>query len=709
MPTETLEAKLQYVIFENPTNHYVVAQFSEIKTYHVFTATGMINEPLEDQIYELNGQYVTHPRYGKQFQILSAQKKLPNTSDAIVRFLSSDVFPTIGKKTAEDIVNHLGEDCLNQIKEDPSCLDSITKLNHKRKQIIIQGIQDFDGFSQTYAQLMQWGLDQTRITLLQEHYEDVMDVIQEDCFRPYYEINGFGYKSACKLANGMELPAKDLRRQDAYIHETICQAVLKTGNTYITLPWLMAYLAQVDQQLIIDSVHRLAKQEIIRLVEDRIYPFHLYEEEQWISSILLAHSQPIDEIEVDTINNKIKAIEFENAITYENKQKQAIFTFFQNSVMLINGGPGTGKTTIVKGILELCQDFYPDATIQLCAPTGRAAKRLARLSCYSAKTIHSLLKWNMEDNSFGMNEDDPIEADFLIVDEFSMVDTHIFAALLKALEPHCHILLIGDENQLESVGPGKVFKDIIDSHLFPIIHLEKIFRQANGSGIVTLANQIRTEQTCTYEDGVTFIEQPTENILPTILSITQNYDINSFEILAPMYHGGAGIDQINMAMQKLKNPPSANKAELHVGATIFREDDKVMLLKNLPDDNVFNGDIGTIIAIETKKKEYCVSVDFGENVVDFDSDILYYLKHAYCISIHKSQGSEYPMVICVVDKINTRMLNQRLLYTAISRAKKELFIIGQLRLFESSVKTKQRHIRQTTLKQALQHHKTESE
>ena len=192
MPTETLEAKLQYVIFENPTNHYVVAQFSEIKTYHVFTATGMINEPLEDQIYELNGQYVTHPRYGKQFQILSAQKKLPNTSDAIVRFLSSDVFPTIGKKTAEDIVNHLGEDCLNQIKEDPSCLDSITKLNHKRKQIIIQGIQDFDGFSQTYAQLMQWGLDQTRITLLQEHYEDVMDVIQEDCFRPYYEINGFG-------------------------------------------------------------------------------------------------------------------------------------------------------------------------------------------------------------------------------------------------------------------------------------------------------------------------------------------------------------------------------------------------------------------------------------------------------------------------------------------------------------------------------------
>lgn len=709
MALNELEAKLEYVIFENPANHYVVAQFSETETYHIFTATGTLIDPIEDQIYILHGQYVNHPRYGNQFQIGSAQKKLPNTTDTIVRFLSSDSFPEIGKKTAERIVETLGEDCLEQIKDDPSCLDTVAKLTPKRKNIIIQGIHDFDGFSQDFVQLMEWGLDQNRISLLQNHYEDVMDTLKDDCFRPYYEINGFGYKSACKLANGLDLANTDHRRQDAYIHETIRQTLLKSGDTYVTLPALLANLSKIDSQLILDAIHRLAKKEIIRQIDNRIYAFHLYEEEQWISSILLAHSIPIDEIDVDTIHKKIQEVEFENAIEYESMQKQAIFTFFQSSVMLINGGPGTGKTTIVKGILEMCQHFYPDANIQLCAPTGRAAKRLAHLSCTSVKTIHSLLKWNMEENTFGMDENNPIDADFLIVDEFSMVDTHIFASLLKALEPQCRILLIGDENQLESVGPGKVFKDIIDSRIFPIIHLEKIFRQANGSGIVRLSDQIRQEIPCQYEDGVTFIEKQTPEILPAILDIAKDRPTDSFEILAPMYHGGAGIDEINLAIQKLKNPSNEQKSQLQVGSTIFRQDDKVMLLKNLPDENVFNGDIGTIIDIETKKKEYTVTVDFGDNIVDFSTDILYYLKHAYCISIHKSQGSEYPTVICVVDQMSRYMLDKRLLYTAISRAKKELFIVGQKALFESSVKTKQRHIRQTTLKEALQEKEAENE
>lgn len=344
--------------------------------------------------------------------------------------------------------------------------------------------------------------------------------------------------------------------------------------------------------------------------------------------------------------------------------------------------------------------MYPDAVIQLCAPTGRASKRLSQLSDNDSKTIHSLLKWNLEDNHFGKNEKDPLDIDFLIVDEFSMVDTHLFASLLKALPPHCRILLIGDEDQLESVGPGKVFSDLIETNIFPIVHLEKIFRQSKGSGIALLARDIRDEKKVDFGDGASFIERKPEHILETLMKEVSAYDEDeraALQIIAPMYKGRVGIDAINAAMQQLINPPAPHKKQMKAGTVWFREGDKVMLQKNLPDDDVYNGDIGYISEIH----DHVITVDFGTQIVDFTKDFLYYLTHAYCISVHKSQGSEYETVYCIVEPQTARMLNKKLLYTAVSRAKKQLFVIGDEKLFERQIRLKQSHIRLTMLKERI--------
>ena len=691
-----IEARLEYIIFENKANHYVVAGFSELKTYHNFTAAGRIEDPIEDQEYVLHGEYVKHPKYGEQFRVDMAKKKLPDNSDAIIHFLCGENFPTIGKKTAESIYETLGENCLEKIHNNPELLHEVPNLTAKKMLIIQKGIQEFTGFNETYAKLLKYGLSPRQIQMLLDTYDNVLDVIEEDCFKPYYEVYGFGYKTACKMASAIGLSNEDPRRLDAYIYELARQLSMATGNTYITFATIFQNVRGVNESLIQESIDRLVSLQYLYVENTRIYPFTLHEDEVVIAKELKTHLFEVESVDVES---KIKQVEFSLAITYDQEQKDAIQLFFDRSFMILTGGPGTGKTTTVKGILNICRSFFPDATIQLCAPTGRASKRLAQLSSCDSRTIHSLLQWNKDDNTFAKNEEDPLEIDFLIVDEFSMVDTHLFALLLKALPLYCRILLIGDEDQLESVGPGKVFEDLIASHICPIIHLEKIFRQSEGSGIITLASQIRKEERCFYEDGVTFIERDAKDIMECLDEIVRDKDMDNLQILAPMYKGVAGIDAINVYMQALYNPQSNSKSQFRVGTTVFREGDKVMLLKNLPDDDVYNGDIGSIVSIDTVDRvNHVISVDFGNTIVDFSSD---FLNHAYCISVHKAQGSEYESVICIVEPNARYMLEKRLLYTAVSRAKKELILIGNQPLFEKQVKLKQKRIRQTTLVQRI--------
>ncbi len=692
-----IKARLEYIIFENKTNHYVVAGFIECGTHHTFTGAGRIDDVQEDQEYDLQGEYVKHPKYGDQFRIDVATKKLPDQSESIIHFLSGEHFPTIGKKTAQQIVDILGDHCLEDISKDSTLLEQIPGLNPKKKKIIEEGIKEFTGFNETYMTLIQYGLSPRQIQMLEDHYENVLDVIQENCFTPYYEVYGFGYKTACKLAQAVQLEANDIRRLDAYMYELTRQISMATGNTYVDIHILIQKAGNIDTNQMQESLNRLSTEEYLYIENNKIYPFTLHEDEITIAKELRHHTFKVEPVDVQA---QIDKVEFSLAIQYDEEQRNAIQTFFNSSLMILNGGPGTGKTTTVKGILEILKALNPDANIQLCAPTGRASKRLGQLSNCDSRTIHSLLQWNLEDNSFGKNEEEPLEVDYLIIDEFSMVDTHLFAALLKALPDTCRILIIGDEDQLESVGPGKVLEDLIQSNVCPIIHLRKIFRQANGSGIVTLAKNIREEKECIYEDGVTFLERSSPKIIDTLIQLMKDMDLSDMQILAPMYKGVSGIHAINHEMQALFNPKSKHKNQITIGTTIFRENDKVMLLKNLPDEDVYNGDIGTIVDIDPKQN--VISVDFFTTIVDFTSDFLYYLSHAWCISVHKAQGNEYQNVFVICDQNSKYMLEKRLLYTAVSRAKKQLYILGDKDLFEERVKLKQARIRQTTLKEKIE-------
>ncbi len=699
--SEILHAKLDFIIFENAQNHYVVASFEELGDYHEFTGAGRIVDPKEETEYELEGEYVTHPKYGSQFRIDRARMILPTKREAVVHFLSGDNFPTIGKKSAETIYETLGDDCLEKIRKDPHILSQIPRFPEKKIEIITDGIARFTGYNDNYLKLVEYGLSERQIALLEAAYEeDALKTITEDPFRPLYEIYGFGYKGTLKLADAVHIPQDDLRRLEAMIYEMCRQMAMNSGNTYIPYPILQDRFKNVRPEAFEEALTNLITHEHLQSEKEKIFPFSLYEDEIVIAQHLNDHVFEVETVDPEEIDEKISEVEFLLNIEYDDIQKKAIHAFFDHSASILNGGPGTGKTTTVKGILQIAKTMYPDAVIQLCAPTGRASKRLSQLSDNDSKTIHSLLKWNLEDNHFGKNEKDPLDIDFLIVDEFSMVDTHLFASLLKALPPHCRILLIGDEDQLESVGPGKVFSDLIETNIFPIVHLEKIFRQSKGSGIALLARDIRDEKKVDFGDGASFIERKPEHILETLMKEVSAYDEDeraALQIIAPMYKGRVGIDAINAAMQQLINPPAPHKKQMKAGTVWFREGDKVMLQKNLPDDDVYNGDIGYISGIH----DHVITVDFGTQIVDFTKDFLYDLTHAYCISVHKSQGSEYETVYCIVEPQTARMLNKKLLYTAVSRAKKQLFVIGDEKLFERQIRLKQSHIRLTMLKERI--------
>lgn len=701
MAEETRTARLDHIIFENRDNAYVVALFRDEDNHQTFTGAGRIPDPEEDQVYELTGQEVQHPRFGRQFRILVSRRQLPDESEAVIRFLSGKGFPGIGRHTAEQIVNTLGEDCLELIEEDSAVLRQVQGLSQGKQEVVIQGLREYSGDSAACLRLLEWGVSPRQVSLLQGHYDNVLRVLEDDPFRPLYEVYGFGYKSALRLADALQVAGDDLRRLDALLFNNARQLAMQTGSTWFSMARMWDTVQGLEPEIFEASLDRLNKAGALEVENARIYPFGLAQEEKDIARAIADHTYEVEAPDAESLEARIRETEFALGISYDERQKEAIRRFFSCSAMILNGGPGTGKTTVVRGILQIVRSLFPEAAIQLAAPTGRAAKRLASLSDNSARTIHSLLKWNLEDNSFVKGPLDPLDCQFLIIDESSMIDTHLFASLLLALPQDCRLLLIGDEDQLESVGPGKVFQDLIASRRIPVVHLERIWRQSEGSGIISLARQIRDEQTCTWEDGVRFLDLPETVILSRIVEeMDPQSDQDRFQVLAPMYKGPAGIEAVNEALQQVFNPPAANRKELASGQFVFREKDKVMLLKNLPEDDVFNGDMGVISRIDPRSR--VITVDFGGQEVDFSHDFTDQLAHAWCVSVHKAQGSEYDRVYCIVSARSSRMLNKKLLYTAISRAKKELVLLGDPALFREKVRLKTRTPRMTTLCQRLQ-------
>lgn len=710
---QEIKGKFRVVIFHSESNLFTVAKF---KLYDVdekeITVTGNIAEINKDLLYRLYGEYKEHPRYGYQFQIEKMEKVLPTDRDSQVTFLSSPLFPGIGAKMAQRIVENLGEDALNKISENPNLLDSIKGMTEKKKNVIVTGIRDNNNLEASIRFFTTHGLGIRNIMKLDRIYgSKVLEIVQHNPYTLSEEVDGFGFAMSDKLAASMDFDMKSEFRSKAALYSLIMEECMNRGDTYILLEEIMPLLIKKlghNEFDLMNLLTILCDEHKLYIEQNRVYHASQYEAEIDIANFMVdfVHRAELD-LPSEDIERFIDDIESREFISYETLQREAIAKFIQKPILILTGGPGTGKTTIVQAMLSLYRRLYPQRIIALCAPTGRAAKRLSELTGVEATTIHRLLKWDLEANEFGVDETNPLMADLLVIDEFSMVDPWLLHHLLKASSNVSKIVFIGDEDQLPSVSCGSVLRDFLRSEIFPTIRLTKIYRQSEGSDVVSLAHQIKMNEEIALHDmnDVKFYDMSSLEVRNFVLrlvdaALQKGYDLGSIQVLAPKYSGNVGIDALNRELQKLCNPPEEWKVELTVGYRTFREGDKILQLKNQPEDDVYNGDIGIleeiILAEDSEDKRNTIVVNFDGNLVIYSSENFNNITHAYCVSIHKSQGSEYPIVIMPLVREYYYMLSKKLLYTGITRARKSLILLGDKEMLLHGISSQDKD-RETTL------------
>ena len=710
---ESITGHFERVIFQNATNFYTVASFyTDSMSLDDIVVVGHISDLDYDQEYTLYGSFVEHHTYGIQFSFLNYKKSEPNDRESLVKFLSSTLFPSIGKKTAESIYDSLGDDLVHMIKEDPKIIETL-KLSDKQADSLYSGImENSNDFEHLVNYFSAFGLTINQIIKIEKQYaEEAIEKITENPYRMMEDIAGIGFKTCEKLAKNMGFDMNSSYRAEAILIDMVLNHIASTGDSYIHKQMLDEQFSKnyfehnFEQSLMNTLIRRTLIDE-----NNKIYHHTQFDSEKVISQVLsMFPNDPLKTVSEKEILNLLSEIEAKINIEYDESQKQAIIRFLSSDLSILTGGPGTGKTTIINAMVKVYKKLFPHINIALCAPTGRAAKRLSELTGSDAFTIHSLLKWDLENNTFGQNKDEPLEYDILVIDEFSMVDQWLFSKLLEASSKVKKILIVGDENQLPSVLPGALLSDLIESDIFPVEKLSKIYRQKDGSSVIFLADKINRDDfdNIVFEDEVRFIEAYDNQVDDAILQIIRNYiehgyTIDDIQVLAPMYRNSSGINILNNKIQQLLNPPSDEKEDYRYGYHTFREGDKVLQLKNIVDLDVYNGDIGTILEIDnTNKANISIMVDFDGNIVEYTGENVSYLTFAYCISIHKSQGSEYPIVIMPIVKSSTFMLRKRLLYTAITRSKKNLLLVGDKDLFLNRIKRDDDHLRETTLVENL--------
>lgn len=703
------------VRFYSDETKFIVANVEVEEENDVICMTGYMSYVNEEEKYRFKGDYVTHPRYGKQFQIESYEVIRSNDEEEIVRYLSSSLFKGIGVKQATLIVQALGENTIDAIKEDKHVLDHIKGMSEVKRDMIYNVLvtQDFD--SQVLSFFLGHGISTKNLALIQGHYqEDTLNVLQNNPYQLIEDIDGIGFKTADDLALKIGVDPLDENRLKAAVLYCLKERCFQTGGTYQYYESFYSMFNKLIQGIFEEKfnelLNKLISEEKIIQEGEKYYSYDLYHSEQIIVEAIKRWLREPKE-EYSNILEEIEKIEEELSLQYDKKQKEAIESFIENPLMIITGGPGTGKTTIVQGLLKIYQAINRDAKVALIAPTGRAAKRMSEITGLEACTIHRLLKWDMHSNVFAMNEDNPLDYDLLIIDEFSMVDSLLFSHLIKASYKVSKILLVGDDQQLPSVAPGTVLKDLLDIEDIPKLKLTHIYRQSQESGIIQLAHHLRNDD---YQQQI-FLDYPdlyfqhssntdiVKNIELLIQkAIDEGFNENDIQVLAPMYQGVGGINAFNESLQALFNPPSVTKNELKVGRRVFREGDKILQLKNRVDDNVFNGDIGKLVEICYKDNfeylEDTIIVDFDGVFVEYTPGDFSTITHAYCISIHKAQGNEFPIVIMAVLNDYYIMLRKNLIYTGITRAKRTLFVVGSHHAFLRGLSNSSDEQRLTSLK-----------
>lgn len=713
---EVISGYVDHIVFRNNDNGYTVMVM--ICDEEELTCVGIFSDIAEGECIEAHGEYTDHPTYGRQFAVKSFVEKAPQDELAIERYLGSGAIKGIGIALAARIVRRFKEDTFRIIEEEPERLAEVKGISQRKAMEIADQVNEKRDLRQAMIFLQQYGISTTLAVKIYNTYgQEVYSILKENPYRMADDVDGVGFRTADEIAARVGIRTDSDFRIRSGIQYALLQAS-NEGNTYLPMPELTqraSALLEIEPEYIEKHYMNLAmdRKIIMRQVDDvtQIYASAFFYMEANTATMLKQLDATFDVPDIE-IEARLRQIEKQTKMDLDEHQVEAVKEAVRNGVLVITGGPGTGKTTTINTIIKYFESEGMD--IFLAAPTGRAAKRMSETTGFEARTIHRMLELNggVEGNAgFERNEQNPLETDVIIIDEMSMVDISLMHSLLKAIVAGTRLILVGDVNQLPSVGPGNVLKDIIDSKLFHTVMLTKIFRQASTSDIIVNAHKINRGEPVELDnksmdffflkryDADRIINVTLQLILQKLPKFV-GASMMDIQVLTPMRKGLLGVERLNTVLQMYLNPPDKRKKEKEHGTTLFREGDKVMQIKNNyqleweirskyglcidKGTGVFNGDTGIIEEINDFAETVTVCFDEGR-MVEYPFKLLEELELAYAVTIHKSQGSEYPAVVIPLLTGPRMLMNRNLLYTAVTRAKKCVTIVGNDTTFEQMI------------------------
>jgi len=716
-----LTGEVADIIYKNETSGYVICTI--YTTDDEVTVVGFLPYVSSGENIRVMGNWVNHPDYGKQFKAETFEKLLPQGIPAIERYLSSGILKGVGLATARKFTAKFGLETIEVIRNTPERLAEVRGVSYEKAMSISQALNEQWDLWKLVSFVGNYGIgNKNAVKLYKNLGEDALTKIKENPYIILEHCVGVSFKVADKIAMDVGVDKNNEIRIKAGVKYALSLASAE-GHTYLPKAILIEYLLtflEVEEDAVLSGITGLAIEGKIKIYEnEKIYLLPLYQAEKNVALRLTEMGKIKSKFKVKTI-----ATELENGIVLTKEQEECVKKSFDSQIFVITGGPGTGKTTIVKAIIKTLEEF--EAKVVLCAPTGRAAKRLSEASGIDAKTIHRLLEIKHIDdedrNSLVDAEVVPIEADTVIVDEVSMLDAVLMNNLLKAISPSTNLILVGDADQLPSVGPGNVLRDIIDSGKVNVFSLNEIFRQAKESMIIVNAHNINTGEMPEFNqpDTDSFLVKASsyDQIMHHVIHLTSErlpqfkdyHPTEDIQVITPMRKGLLGANNLNKELQKVLNPYKGDHRQISLGDRIFRVNDKVMQIKNNYDiewrtkyetgNGIYNGDIGKITAVDNEAEMVRVVFDDGKEV-EYDTVQLEELDLAYATTVHKSQGSEFPVVVIPVFMGGQKLMTRNLLYTAMTRAKEMLVFVGNLSSIEYMVKNLNKKERYSGLKEML--------
>jgi len=732
----TVSGYIEKIIYRNETNGYTVLSVEADDDDYVLVGT--FNYIAEGEFIKANGNMKLHPNYGEQLFVDEYEIIEPRELDSIQKYLESSAIKGVGEALAKRIIKKFKMDTLRVMEEEPERLAEVKGVSEKLARSISEQIQEKKSMRDAMIFLQKFGISmKLSAKIYMEYGSKIYTIIETNPYKLADDIDGIGFKIADDIAKKVGITADSKFRAIAGVEYILSNAMM-SGHLYLPDTVLNAEFLDLFGENIFDFDSLLSEMQMEKRIvvkkneETQVYLSQCYYTELAVAKMLTDINIKA-KYDIGKIEDKILKIEDKEGIVLDDLQRQAVIESISSGLIIITGGPGTGKTTTINTIIKYFES--EGESIALAAPTGRAAKRMSEATSYEAKTIHRLLEItpNNSDNSsnigthFERNEDNPLESDVLIVDEVSMVDIFLMNALLKAVAIGTRLILVGDINQLPSVGPGTVLKDMIDSNCFNVVRLNKIFRQSTGSDIVVNAHKIMTNEEIDLgkkSNDFIFIKQSNpEHVMDSVISLVRDKlpsyvkaSINELQVMTPMRKGPLGVELLNSFLQSKLNPASNSKKEKEYDATVFREGDKVMQIKNnyqkewfvynekhLPVDKglgVYNGDTGIIKEIDMFSESFTICFDDGK-VSGYEFSEFNEIELAYAITVHKSQGSEYPAVIIPVFKGPAMLMNRNLIYTAVTRAKKCVVLVGIPEVFYNMIQNTKEMARYTGLKSKI--------